>query len=69
MSKKTEYKLNRMKFNLKRYVFSGRYFVRNALIVMILLTVVAIGAVGFGLIGQGGGTEKVRCSWLPPLIL
>ena len=52
MSKKTEYKLNRMKFNLKRYVFSGRYFVRNALIVMILLTIIAIGAVGFGLLSS-----------------
>ncbi len=63
MSKKTEYKLNRMKFNLKRYVFSGRYFVRNALIVMILLTVVAIGAIGFGLLSsmkeEKAGEEEI----------
>lgn len=52
MSRKSDLKKSRIKFNLKRYVFSGRYFVRNALIVMILLTVVAIGAVGFGLLSS-----------------
>ena len=42
--------MNRFKYNLKRYVFSGRYFVRNALVVMILATVISIGAVGIHLI-------------------
>ncbi|MBR0146701.1 MAG: cell wall hydrolase [Eubacterium sp.] len=52
VNRKTKLKMNRLKFNLKRYVFSGRYFVRNALIVMILLTFIAIGAVGISVLSS-----------------
>ena len=60
MSRKTKLKLNRMRFNLKRYVFSGRYFVRNALFLMILATVVSIGIVGIGLLKSSGSDESVE---------
>ena len=50
-------KVNRLKYNLKRYVFSGRYFVRNALFVMILLTVVSIGIVGASLLNSDDKKE------------
>lgn len=64
MTKKTEYKLNRMKFNLKR-AFSGRYFVRNALILMILLTVIAIGAVGISVISSMKEEEDTEIAQQP----
>ncbi len=50
--------MNRFKYNLKRYVFSGRYFVRNALFVMILATIVSIGVVGYSLISSGSEENK-----------
>ncbi len=51
MSKRNRLKLNRMKYTAKRYVFSGRYIVRNALAVMIAATVIALVVVVLNLPG------------------
>jgi len=51
MSKRNKLKLNRMKYTAKRYVFSGRYIVRNALAVMIAATVIALAVVILNLPG------------------
>ena len=45
-------KINRMKYKAKRYIFSGRYIVRNALSVMIVATVIAFVVVILNLPGK-----------------
>ena len=51
MSKRNRLKLNRMKYTAKRYIFSGRYIVRNALAVMIAATIIALVVVVLNLPG------------------
>ena len=46
-----------MKYNAKRYVFSGRYIVRNALTVMIISTIIALVLVVLNLPGKSKKTE------------
>ena len=57
MSRRNKLKVNRFKYNMKRYVFSGRYFVRNALFVMILVTIISIGVVGINLLVSSSDDE------------
>ena len=57
MSRRNKLKVNRFKYNMKRYVFSGRYFVRNALFVMILVTIISIGVVGINLLSSSSDDE------------
>ena len=52
-------KMNRVKYNLKRYVFSGRYFVRNALFVMIIATIISIGVVGYSLLTSSSDADDI----------
>ena len=42
ISQRSRIKLNRMKYNIRKNVFSGRYIVRNALVVMIVAAVIAL---------------------------
>ena len=58
MSRRNKLKVNRFKYNMKRYVFSGRYFVRNALFVMILVTIISIGVVGINLLSSSSDNES-----------
>ena len=41
-NRRARLKLNRMKYNAKKFIFSGRYIVRNALAVMIVAAVIAL---------------------------
>ena len=41
-NRRARLKLNRMKYNAKKFIFSGRYIVRNALAVMIVTAVIAL---------------------------
>ena len=59
MSRKNKLKMNRVKYNLKRYVFSGRYFVRNALFVMIIATIISIGVVGYSLLTSSSDADDI----------
>ena len=52
MSTRNKLKINRMKYKAKRYIFSGRYIVRNALAVMVVATVIAFVVVILNLPGK-----------------
>ena len=52
MSTRNKLKINRMKYKAKRYIFSGRYIVRNALAVMVVATVIAFVVVILNLSGK-----------------
>jgi len=52
ISQRSRIKLNRMKYNVRKNVFSGRYIVRNALVVMIVAAVIALVVVVLSIPGR-----------------
>lgn len=60
MSKRTKMKLNNLRLYLVKYVFNGRYIVRNTLAVTVLVTVIAAVYGVVSVIGMQDGSEKEK---------